>query len=150
MELRLNLNPDFINRYWKSADIIFHDLLNDATKLETWTLTNEPSFQAKLKELTSSCVNFPTKHFVDNDNQVVEMMSYMNISQFAYFFHYLDNTYPGLSFHYIMETKHKENWLAGELLLKRITLIDQWGHLNKICSPVRTRLIHSILEADDY
>lgn len=149
MEFTLNLDPNFINQYWEKEGLECYTLLNEASKLETWTLTNEPIFQAKLQEFVSIYKTAPSLQWSNNSDKITELMTYMNISQFALFFRYLDITFPGLSFHFVMEARDKEDWRAGELLLRRIKLLKEYGFLNKIFSPMRTRLISGLLESDN-
>lgn len=148
MELTLNLDPDFIEQYWKNEGIECYKLLNETSKLETWTLTDNPIFKAKLKEFTDIYRSCPTREWSDNSDEITDLMTYMTISQFAFFFHYIDSTYPGLSFHFVMEARHNSDWRAGELLLKRIKLLKEYGFLNKIFAPMRTRLISGLIESD--
>lgn len=150
MELTLNLDPDFIDQYWKIQGTECYRLLDEVSKIETWTLTHEPIFQAKLKEFVEIYKDLPsTKWGSESSRQITELMTYMTISQFAFLFHYIDNTFPGLAFHYVMDARHKEEWMAGELLLKRIKLLKEYGFLNKIFTPMRTRLISGLIESDD-
>jgi hypothetical protein len=149
MELTLNLDPDFINEYWKNEGTECYKLLNEASKLETWTLTNEPIFQSKLKEFTEAYKDMTSPKWSTNSEQITELMTYMTISQFTFLLHYIDISFPGLSFHFVMEARHDENWRAGELLLKRIKLLKEYGFLNKIFAPMRTRLISGLIESDD-
>lgn len=149
MELILNLDPDFINDYWKNEGLSFYELLEEVGKLETWTLTHDPIFQAKLKEFTEEFKDMTSTKWSTQSNEITQLMSYMTISQFAFFLHYIDISFPGLSFHYVMEARHNKNCKAGDLLLKRIKLLEEYNFLNKIFTPMRTRLIQGLIESDD-
>jgi hypothetical protein len=149
MESILNLEPHFIKDYWNKLDPKFCQLLEETSKLETWSLTNDSLFQSKLIQLTEIAKDWTTLHWSRDSKKITELMGHMTISQFAFLFHYLDQKFSGLSFHYVMEARSSENWAAGELLLERMKLIKGWNSLGRIFSPLRTRLISGLLDPRD-
>jgi hypothetical protein len=65
------------------------------------------------------------------------------------FLNWLDENFPGLSFHYVMEARHREDWEPGKLLLDRLKTIKTLSLLGMIFQPMRTRLISGLLEEDE-
>ena len=150
MELILNLDSKFVENYWKNKDKNFYQLLSDASKLESWTLSyeNNLKFKSKLTEFTKIAKDFPTKEWSSNSKEVTEIMALLPLLQFISFLHYLDLNFPGLSFHFIIEAKQSKIWLAGQLLIKRLQLVKEWKCLNMVFTPMRTRLISALLNDD--
>lgn len=151
MELELNLDPNFINNYWQQKNSNFYKFLEEASKLETWTLTNNTLFQEQLNKLVESMKGWMTINWAKNDDNVIKLMGHMTISQFSFLLHYIDSKFPGLSFHYVMECRQisTDSLDNKELFLERIKLINDSSFLNEILSPMRTRLIHSLIKEND-
>ncbi len=150
MELILNLEPKFVEKYWKDKDEKFSKFLDGASKLETWTLINSHNtvFKSKLKEFTEIAKDFPTIEWSKNHKEVTELMSQLSLPQFTYLIHYLDHNFPGLSFHFIIEAIHGKNFKAAKILIRRLTLIKESNYLRLIFTPMRTRLISGLLDND--
>jgi hypothetical protein len=146
--MQLNLEPDFITNYWKNEDVKFYELLEQAGKVETWTLTHEPLFQNKLNEFTNTFKHIDKKIWAQQSENLIDLMSYMTISQFAFLLHYFDETFPGLSIHYVMEARTLTDCAASELFLKRLHFLATHKFLNKIFMPMRTRLVQELISPD--
>lgn len=146
--MQLNLDSQYIDNYWKQHNIEFAKFLQQVSQLEKWTISSDLFFQNKINKFVEKCKKWEKANYAENSDEITQLMMYMNMSQFSYFLHYLD-TFPGMSFHYVMEARSKEDWEAGQLLLNRLRIINDFSYLGQLLFPTRTRLIRQLLIDDD-
>lgn len=154
---KLTLEPKDINNYWKlhsldyadSLEVKFANFLQEISKLEKWTLTGDPVFQAKLNDFVDASQSWDIVDYSSKSNEILQLMMYMNITQFAYFFHYLDTQFAPLILSLIVESRSAEDSEPAQLLLHRLEIIDKAGHLKHVLSPVRATLLRNLISLDE-
>jgi len=78
---------------------------------------------------------------------ILQIYSYVKTSYFYVFMAFLDDTFPVLSFHYVIEMNARNEQYS--LLIDRLRVLKKLNLLQTIFSPARTRLISGLLENDD-
>lgn len=145
---KLNLNKRAVNFHWKSQDPRMLKILSMMEAVEPWVV-DEVEFVAKdLVEFGKKLVKAKSPQLSKNSEEITLIMAYIFSSKSLRLLNWIDENYPGLSFHYVMEARHKEDWEPGRLLLDRLKTIKTLSLLGLIFSPMRTRLISGLLEED--
>lgn len=87
---------------------------------------------------------YTTGDLSSNSHRIVQLLSSLNAKTTYKLMRKIDNQYPGLSFHYVMEARHdltKQN----ALFLFRIAYYMVVCPHKELFQPMRTRLIHGLL-----
>lgn len=149
MSEKLNLNKNAVDFYWKSQDPRMLKILSMMEQVEPWVVDDIQSVAKELVEFGKKIGKAKTNKLTDTSKEITVVMTYIFSSKSMRLLNWLDENYPGLSFHYIMEARHDEDWEAGRLLLDRLKTIKTLSLLSLIFSPMRTRLIAGLLEDED-
>lgn len=149
MTEKLNLNKSSVDFYWKTKDPRMLKILNMMESVEPWVVDDVESVAKELVNFGKILSNVKTGQLSRHSDEVTLLMTYIFSSKSLRLLNWLDDNYPGLSFHYVMEARQREDWEAGKLLLDRLKTIKTLSLLGLIFTPMRTRLISGLLDDDD-
>lgn len=149
MSEKLNLNKNAVDFYWKNQDSRMLKILTMMEAVEPWVVDDVESVSRELVEFGKKISQAKTSKLSDTSEQITIVMTYIFSSKSMRLLNWLDENYPGLSFHYVMGARHKSDWEPGRLLLDRLRTIKTLSLLGQIFSPMRTRLISSLLDEDN-
>lgn len=149
MTEKLNLNKKNVDFYWKDKDPRMLKILTMMEAVEPWVVDDIESVSKELVDFGKKISSAKTNQLSDNTDSIVLLMTYIFSSRSMRLLNWIDDNFPGLSFHYVMEARQRDDWEAGKLLLDRLKTIKTLSLLPKIFAPMRTRLIANLLEDDD-
>lgn len=147
-ENKLNLNKSSVNFHWKSQDPRMLKILSMMEAVEPWVVDDVEIVAKELVDFGKKIGNAKSAQLSKTSEEITLVMAYIFSSKSLRLLNWLDENYPGLSFHYVMEARHQEDWEPGKLLLDRLKTIKTLSLLGLIFSPMRTRLISGLLEED--
>lgn len=146
---KLNLSKSSVAYHWKTKDPRMSKILSKMEDVEPWTVDDIESVAKEIvgfgKHLSTAKTIQLSRHYED----ITVVMTYIFSGKSMRLLNWLDENFPGLSFHYVMEARHREDWEAGKLLLDRLKTIKTLSLLSQIFAPMRTRLISGLLEDDE-
>lgn len=146
---KLNLSKSSVAYHWKTKDPRMLKILSKMEDVEPWTVDDIESVAKEIvgfgKNLSTAKTIQLSRHYED----ITVVMTYIYSGKSMRLLNWLDENFPGLSFHYVMEARHREDWEAGKLLLDRLKTIKTLSLLSQIFAPMRTRLISGLLEDDE-
>ena len=149
MTEKLNLNKKNVDFYWKDKDPRMLKILTMMEAVEPWVVDDIESVSKELVDFGKKISSAKTNQLSDNTDSIVLLMTYIFSSRSMRLLNWIDDNFPGLSFHYVMEARQRDDWEAGKLLLDRLKTIKTLSLLPKIFAPMSTRLIANLLEDDD-
>jgi len=149
MTEKLNLNKNSVDFYWKTLDPRMLKILNMMEAVEPWVVDDAESVARELISFGKRLSDANTGQLSRHSDEITLIMTYIFSGKSMRLLNWLDENYPGLSFHYVMEARHREDWEAGKLLLDRLKTIKTLSLLSMIFQPMRTRLISGLLEEDE-
>lgn len=145
---KLNLNKGAVDFYWKSQDPRMLKILSMMESVEPWVLDDVESVARELVEFGKKMGKVKNAQLSKASEDITTIMTYIFSGKSVRMLNWLDENYPGLSFHYVMEARHRDDWEAGRLLLDRLKTIKTLSLLGMVFSPTRTRLIAGLLDDD--
>ncbi len=149
MSEKLNLNKSAVDFYWKTQDPRMLKILTMMENVEPWIVDDVDSIAKELVNFGKKISKAKTGQLSQHSDELTIVMTYIFSGKAMRMLNWLDDNYPGLSFHYVMEARQKEDWEAGKLLLDRLKTIKTLSLLGMIFTPMRTRLISGLLEEDE-
>ncbi len=149
MSEKLNLNKSAVDFYWKTQDPRMLKILTMMENVEPWIVDDVDSIAKELVNFGKKISKAKTGQLSQHSDELTVVMTYIFSGKAMRMLNWLDDNYPGLSFHYVMEARQKEDWEAGKLLLDRLKTIKTLSLLGMIFTPMRTRLISGLLEEDE-
>lgn len=149
MSEKLNLNKSAVDFYWKTQDQRMFKILTMMENVESWIVDDVESIAKELVNFGKRISQAKTGQLSQHSDELTIIMTYIFSGKALRILNWLDDNYPGLSFHYVMEARQREDWEEGKLLLDRLKTIKTLSLLGMIFTPMRTRLIAGLLEEDD-
>lgn len=149
MAEKLNLNKSSVDFYWKTQDPRMLQILSLMESVEPWVVDDVESVAKELVNFGKKVSAVKTNKLSNNHEKITEVMAYIFSGKSMRILNWLDDNYPGLSFHYVMEARQQEDWEEGKLLIDRLKTIKTLSLLGMIFTPMRTRLIAGLLEDDE-
>lgn len=149
MSEKLNLNKSAVDFYWKTQDKRMFKILSMMESVEPWIVDDVESIAKELVNFGRKISQAKTGQLSQHSEELTTVMTYIFSGKALRLLNWLDDNYPGLSFHYVMEARQREDWEAGRLLLDRLKTIKNLSLLGMIFTPMRTRLISGLLEEDE-
>ena len=146
---KLNLSKSVVDFYWKTQDQRMLKILNMMEAVERWVVDDVETVSKQLVAFGKQMFLAITGQLSQHSDEITMIMTYIFSGKAMRLLNWLDENYPGLSFHYVMEAKQREDWEAGRLMLDRLKTIKTLSLLGMIFTPMRTRLISGLLEDDD-
>ena len=146
---KLNLSKSVVDFYWKTQDQRMLKILNMMEAVERWVVDDVETVSKQLVAFGKQMSLAKTGQLSQHSDEITMIMTYIFSGKAMRLLNWLDENYPGLSFHYVMEAKQREDWEAGRLMLDRLKTIKTLSLLGMIFTPMRTRLISGLLEDDD-
>lgn len=148
MSEKLNLSKSAVDFYWKTQDERMLKILSMMEAVEPWVVDDVESVAKELISFGKKIGQAKTGQLSQHSDDITTIMTYIFAGKALRMLNWLDDNYPGLSFHYVMEARQKEDWESGRLLLDRLKTIKTLSLLGHIFTPMRTRLISGLLEED--
>lgn len=149
MAEKLNLNKSSVDFYWKTKDQRMLKILSMMESVEPWVVDDVESIAKELVNFGKKISDAKTGQLSQHSDEITLIMTYIFSGKALRMLNWLDDNYPGLSFHYVMEARQREDWEAGKLLLDRLKTIKTLSLLGMIFTPMRTRLISGLLDDDE-
>ncbi len=149
MSEKLNLNKSAVDFYWKTQDKRMFKILSMMESVEPWIVDDVESIAKELVNFGRKISQAKTGQLSQHSEELTMVMTYIFSGKALRLLNWLDDNYPGLSFHYVMEARQREDWEAGRLLLDRLKTIKNLSLLGMIFTPMRTRLISGLLDEDE-
>ncbi len=149
MSEKLNLNKSAVDFYWKTQDKRMFKILSMMENVEPWIVDDVESIAKELVNFGRKISQAKTGQLSQHSEELTTVMTYIFSGKALRLLNWLDDNYPGLSFHYVMEARQREDWEAGRLLLDRLKTIKNLSLLGMIFTPMRSRLISGLLEEDE-
>jgi hypothetical protein len=149
MSEKLNLNKSAVDFYWKTRDQRMLKIIYMMESVEPWVVDDVESVAKELVNFGRKVSTAKSVQLSQHSDEVTLIMTYIFSGKSLRLLNWLDDNYPGLSFHYVMEARQREDWEAGRLLLDRLKTIKTLSLLGLIFTPMRTRLISGLLEEDE-
>lgn len=149
MSDNLKLNKNAVDFHWKSQDPRMYKILTAMEAVEPWVVDDVESVARELVEFGKKISKAHTSQLSKTSEEITIIMTYIFSSKSMRILNWLDDNSPGLSFHYVMEARHRSDWEPGRLLLDRLKTIKTLSLLSHIFSPMRTRLISGLLEDEN-
>ena len=75
---------------------------------------------------------------------VTKILNRVSLLHFILILNQIDDSFPGLSFFYVMEARHSDE-IEGKFFIQRLRALEQKGLLGEIFAPMRCRLINGLL-----
>ena len=124
--------------------------IKNIEKSETWIIdTSNIHTKEKISNFIRVIKDSKTANLANKYSEVIEIMIYLPIKEFIQAFNCLDEMFPGLSFHYVMEARHREdNTQYNRVLINRLRVLQDCNLLKLIIAPMRVRLIEGLLNDD--
>lgn len=148
MSEKLILSKSSVDFYWKHLDERMLKIITMMENVEPWVVDDTEQVATKLIEFGKNISNAKTGQLSQHSEDITTIMTYIFAGKALRLLNWLDDKYPGLSFHYIMEARQREDWDSGRLLLERLKTIKTLSLLGHIFTPMRTRLISSLLDEE--
>ena len=145
----LNLTKEDTDVFWKNKNPRMHKILNMMESVEPWVLDEIPSISNELVEFGKKLAKAKTEHLTQTSEEITTIMAYIFSSKSIKLLQWIDKSFPGLSFHYIMTARYEEDWESGKLLLDRLKTLKTLSLLGNVFSSTRTKLINNLLEETD-
>lgn len=149
MSEKLNLNKSAVDFYWKTQDQRMFKILTMMESVEPWIVDDVESIAKELVNFGKKISQAKTGQLSRHSDELTLIMTYIFSGKALRMLNWLDDNYPGLSFHYVMEARQREDWEPGKLLLDRLKTIKTLSLLGMIFTPMRTRLISGLLDEDE-
>jgi hypothetical protein len=149
MSEKLNLSKSSVDFHWKTKDPRMLKILSMMEAVEPWIVDDVESVAKELVNFGKKVSNAKTSQLAKNSESITVVMTYVFSGKSMRLLNWLDENFPGLSFHYVMEARHREDWEPGRLLLDRLKTIKTLSLMGLIFSSMRTRLISGLLEDDE-
>lgn len=148
MTEKLNLSKANVDFYWKTQDERMLKIINMMESVEPWVVDDVESVSRELISFGQKIGQAKTGQLSEHSDEITTVMTYILAGKALRMLNWLDDNYPGLSFHYVMEARQRTDWESGKLLLERLKTIKTLSLLGHIFTPMRTRLISGLLEEE--
>lgn len=168
----IKINQEFAEQKEYEEYENFINELKIIEKEESIRLNYSPKLENSLKELLKKIEKSSTSHLSRYSSEYMKIFNRLSINHFCNIINYLDINYPGLSFHYVMESRHNKNEQSIEedleikntflrntinnkqivsddenlVFYQRIYQIKNKGLLKYLFAPMRRRLIAGLFE----
>ena len=118
MTEKLNLNKNSVDFYWKTLDPRMLKILNMMEAVEPWVVDDAESVARELISFGKRLSDANTGQLSRHSDEITLIMTYIFSGKSMRLLNWLDENYPGLSFHYVMEARHREDWEAGKITIR--------------------------------
>lgn len=149
MNDKLNLNKTAVDFHWKTTDKRMLKIMTMMEAVEPWIVDDVESVARELVNFGKKISIGKNGYLSRHSDEITFVMTYIFSGKALRMLNWIDDNFPGLSFHYVMEARQREDWESGRLLLDRLKTIKTLSLLQQIFAPMRTRLISGLLEEDD-
>ena len=146
-EEKLNLNSTMINSFWKKSDAKVAKAISIMEKVEHWVVDDVDSVAKELIALGKKMGEVSKDSLNENAEDIIVVMAYISCGKALRLLNWIDESYPSLSFYYVMNARQTiEESDQARLLIDRLQTIKTLSLLGKVFSPARTRLITELLK----
>lgn len=144
-----NLGKSAVQRYWEGRDRRMGKVLQVMENVEDWVVDDVESVARELVNLGRQMSTASKRKLTRHAQDLMMVMAYISCSKALRLLNWLDEVYPGLTFHYAMEARQIDNEDAPKLMLDRLRTMNNLGLLSKVFAPARSRLILELLADDE-
>lgn len=146
-EEKLNFNNTIVSSFWKKSDQKVSKAISIMENVEHWVLDDVPEVAKELIAIGKK-INLASKDALnENANEITLMMAYISCGKALRLLNWLNETYPNLSFYYVLNARQNiENSKESRLLIDRLQTIKTLSLLNKVFSEERTNTIIDLLK----
>ena len=144
----LNLNKKSVDFYWKSLNPRMIKILSRMESVEPWVVDDVESVARELVDFGKKISKVNVSQLSQSSEEITTIMTYIFSSKSMRLLNWLDENFPSLSFHYVMEARHRDDWESGKLLLDRLKTIKTLSLLGFVFSSRRSRLISGLLDEE--
>lgn len=102
-----------------------------------------------LKHIKKQFKGYKTSDLSNSSDHIIFLLAQLSKKHTISFFKSIDPTFPGLSFHFVMEARHNYDNKSCALLMLRLSYFIGVFPEKEIFSPMRKRLIHGLLFDDN-
>lgn len=148
MPEKVLLKQSSVNIYWKQQDPRLSKVLNLMHSAEPWVVDEIDSVSRELVNFGKRLGDVRAGQLSNGSSEVTTVLAYISSSKAMRVFNWLDDTFPGLSFFYVMEARNQD-WDPGRLLLDRLNTIRTLNLLSSLFAPSRADFIISLLEENE-
>lgn len=146
-ETKLNFNKTSINYFWKQSDQRVSKAISIMENVEHWVVDDVESVAKELIGLGKKMSEVSKESLNENAEELIFIMAYISCGKALRLLNWIDESYPSLSFYYVMNARQTvEDSDQARLLIDRLQTIKTLSMLGKIFSPSRTRLISELLK----
>lgn len=146
-EERLNFNSTIINNFWKNSDVKVSKAISIMEKVEHWVVDDVDSVAKELIALGKKMSDVSKESLNEHAEDIIVIMAYISCGKALRLLNWIDESYPSLSFYYVMNARQTiEDSDQSRLLIDRLQTIKTLSLLGKVFSPSRTRLITELLK----
>lgn len=146
-EERLNFNSKIINNFWKNSDQKVAKAISIMEKVEHWVVDDVESVAKELMTLGKKMSDVSKDSLNEHAEDIIVIMAYISCGKALRLLNWIDDSYPSLSFYYVMNARQTiEDSDQSRLLIDRLQTIKTLSLLGKVFSPARTRLITELLK----
>lgn len=146
-EERLNFNSKIINNFWKNSDQKVAKAISIMEKVEHWVVDDVESVAKELISLGKKMSDVSKDSLNEHAEDIIVIMAYISCGKALRLLNWIDESYPSLSFYYVMNARQTiEDSDQSRLLIDRLQTIKALSLLGKVFSPARTRLITELLK----
>lgn len=142
----LNLKPSVVEDFWKKTDPRLSRILKVMESVEHWVVDDVPSVSDALARTGKKMDGASKETLARLSEDVICVMAYISSGKFLRTINWMDESHPGLSVHYIMESRQLGDLAPGRLMVDRLQTIKGLQLMGKVFAPSRTRLIAQLLK----
>ena len=144
-----NLGKSAVQRYWEGRDRRMGKVLHVMENVEDWVVDDVESVARELVNLGRQMSTASKRKLTRHAQDLMMVMAYISCGKALRLLNWLDEVYPGLTFHYAMEARQIDNEDAPRLMLDRLRTMNNLGLLSKVFAPARSRLILELLADEE-
>lgn len=145
MKNNLELNKRNVDMFWKTQDQRLYKMIAVMEGVEPWVIDDVESVAKQIVLFGSKMGSVKISKLSVYHKEMITVMTYICCGKALRMLNWIDNKFPGVAFHYVVESRDATDWDAGRLLLDRLSTIKSLDLLSKIFTPMRTRLISGVL-----
>lgn len=149
MKGNLELNKRSVDMFWKNKDNRLYKIVSVMEGVEPWVVDDVESVAKQVVLFGAKMGSVKISQLSVHHKEMTTVMTYICCGKALRMLNWIDNKFPGVSFHYVVEARDAVDWDAGKLLLDRLSTIKSLDLLAKIFTPMRTRLISGVLGSTD-
>jgi hypothetical protein len=144
----LNLKKSIVSDFWKRTDARLARVLSVMENIEHWVVDDVEVVARKLADAGRKMDQVSKETLARVTDEVLFVMAYISCGKALRLLHWMDDTHPGLSVHYVMEAKKTSDWAPSRLMVDRLQTVKGLSLMGRIFAPARMRLVERLLKEE--